>query len=173
MLTFRFSGGGGTMTVPEVLTTGMIGKKLLLEFTPEWNGMTKTVVFSDGCETRDVPFAGNPVTIPAALLERPLRTLTVGVYGVSADGTVAIPTVRALGPMILPGAQPSGEAAAEPVIPLWEQIHAQLGDLGELDTDTKENLVAAINEILAKAREDGTLAALSIKYFGADLTQPQ
>ena len=35
-----------------------------------------------------------------------------------------------------------------------------------------DTLVAAINEILAKAREDGTLAALSIKYFGADLTKP-
>ena len=32
------------------------------------------------------------------------------------------------------------------------------------------SLVAAINEILAKAREDGTLAALSEKYFHLDLT---
>ena len=38
------------------------------------------------------------------------------------------------------------------------------------DTDT---LVAAINEILAKAREDGTLSALSEKYFGVDLTSAQ
>ena len=34
------------------------------------------------------------------------------------------------------------------------------------------SLLAAINEILAQAREDGTLAALSQKYFNADLTQP-
>ncbi len=34
------------------------------------------------------------------------------------------------------------------------------------------SLLAAINAILAQAREDGTLAALSIKYFGADLTNP-
>lgn len=34
-----------------------------------------------------------------------------------------------------------------------------------------ETLVAAINGILQKAREDGTLAALSEKYFGADLTR--
>ncbi len=32
-------------------------------------------------------------------------------------------------------------------------------------------LVARINEILAAAREDGTLAALSMKYFGADMTK--
>ena len=34
-----------------------------------------------------------------------------------------------------------------------------------------ETLLAKINEILQKAREDGTLAALSIKYFGEDKTQ--
>ena len=34
------------------------------------------------------------------------------------------------------------------------------------------SLLAAINEILAQAREDGTLAALSQKYFNADLTNP-
>jgi cystine transport system substrate-binding protein len=34
-----------------------------------------------------------------------------------------------------------------------------------------ETLIAAVNEILAKAREDGTLAALSEKYFGQDLTK--
>lgn len=34
------------------------------------------------------------------------------------------------------------------------------------------SLLAAINEILAQARQDGALAALSEKYFGADLTNP-
>ena len=34
------------------------------------------------------------------------------------------------------------------------------------------SLLAAVNEALAKAREDGTLAALSLKFFGADLTNP-
>ncbi|MDO4865066.1 MAG: transporter substrate-binding domain-containing protein [Clostridia bacterium] len=33
-----------------------------------------------------------------------------------------------------------------------------------------EALVAAINEILEQARQDGTLSALSVKYFGQDLT---
>ena len=34
------------------------------------------------------------------------------------------------------------------------------------------SLLAAVNEALARAREDGTLAALSLKYFNADLTNP-
>ena len=38
--------------------------------------------------------------------------------------------------------------------------------------DDTVSLVAAINDILRQAREDGTLAALSVKYFGTDLTNP-
>ena len=38
--------------------------------------------------------------------------------------------------------------------------------------DDTASLVEAINAILQQAREDGTLAELSIKYFGADLTNP-
>ena len=40
-------------------------------------------------------------------------------------------------------------------------------------TEKTESLVAAINDVLAKAREDGTLEALSIKYFGEDLTKAE
>lgn len=36
-----------------------------------------------------------------------------------------------------------------------------------------ETLVAAINDILEKARQDGTLAAISEKYFGLDLTKAE
>jgi cystine transport system substrate-binding protein len=35
------------------------------------------------------------------------------------------------------------------------------------------SLLEKINEILAAAREDGSLAAISEKYFGLDLTQPE
>ena len=36
--------------------------------------------------------------------------------------------------------------------------------------EDSDSLVAAINEILQKAREDGTLAEISMKFFGKDLT---
>ena len=35
------------------------------------------------------------------------------------------------------------------------------------------SLLAEIDRILEELRQDGTLAALSVKYFGADLTKPQ
>ena len=39
------------------------------------------------------------------------------------------------------------------------------------DADT-DSLVEAVNEILEAARQDGTLAEISLKYFDLDLTQP-
>ena len=39
--------------------------------------------------------------------------------------------------------------------------------------EESDTLVAAVNEVLTRIREDGTLAALSEKYFGQDLTNPQ
>lgn len=40
-------------------------------------------------------------------------------------------------------------------------------------TDENADLMAKINEILAELRNDGTLAKLSVKYFGEDLTGAQ
>ena len=39
--------------------------------------------------------------------------------------------------------------------------------------DDTASLVDAVNAILEQAREDGSLAAISEKYFGADLTKPE
>lgn len=64
MLTFRFSGADGTMTEPEILTSGMVGKQVKLEFTADWDNLLKTVVFSAGKVNRDVVYTGESVTIP-------------------------------------------------------------------------------------------------------------
>ena len=147
MLTFYFSGAEGRMTGQELLTAGMVGRQILLEFSPEWENLSKTVVFSDGVNTRDVVFTGNPVTIPARVLEKPLRRLTVGVYGVGPTGAVVIPTVRVDGPVIRPGTVLAGEVDGEEAAPVWAQILGNMGDLSRLITRNKNTLVAAINEV--------------------------
>ena len=155
MLTFRFSGTCGVMTVPEQLTSGMVGKQLLLEFSPEWDSLRKTVVFSNGSMVQDVVFTGGPVTIPAGVLEKPLKSLWVGVYGVSADGKVVIPTIRAEGPTIQPGVDPSGDITADPDLPVWAQLQAAMGSTEDLQTEARDSLVSAINELAGKNPETG------------------
>ena len=45
-------------------------------------------------------------------------------------------------------------------------------EINDLKERAEMNHLARINEILEQARQDGTLAAISIKYFGLDLTRP-
>ena len=148
MLTFRFTGADGCMMENETLTSGMIGKKVKLEFSSEWSELRKTAVFMAGTVIRDVLDVTDEVEIPAEVLAVPLKQLYVGVYGVSADGTVT-PTIRAQGPMIEPGTDPSGDEGTKPELPVWTQILASIGELKNLNTADKNNLVAAINEAAA------------------------
>ena len=68
----------------------------------------------------------------------------------NASGVV-LPTVWVTLGKVQPAAEPSGGPAAEPTLPIWAQLQKQIGDLDDLKTYNKDNLVAAINE----ARQSG------------------
>ena len=118
------------MTVEETLTSGMVGKEVKLEFSEEWENFSKTLVFSAGEISRDAVVAGDVAVIPHEVLAEARKPLYVGVYGVGADGRV-IPTVRAQGPFIQPGAEPSGEESLDPTLPVWAQLQQQIAELRE------------------------------------------
>ena len=139
---------------PELLTAGM-SKAVTVQFvfSPEWDGLTKTAVFSNGKTTVDVLAAnwdGDTVPIPHEVLAVPGRHARVGVYGADESGVV-LPTVWVSLGKVQPGADPSGDASADPSLPVWAQLQKQIGDLDDLETHNKETLVAAINE----ARQSG------------------
>ena len=129
MLTFRFTGVDGQMTETETLTSGMIGKTVKLEFSEDWQGLTKTAVFTAGGITRDVVGVEDVAIIPAEVLAYPAKQLCVGVYGTSAEAGIAIPTIRAVGPVIQPGANPFGDEGVDPGIPVWAQLQEELDRL--------------------------------------------
>lgn len=137
MLTFRFTGADGRMVEEETLTSGMIGKKVKLEFSDDWNDLRKTAVFMAGSVTRDVLQVSDVIEIPAEVLAVPLKRLYVGVYGVSGDRCV-IPTIRAPGPIIEPGTDPSGDEGTNPALPFWAQIEADVDAL-EKEVDALKN----------------------------------
>ena len=134
---------------PELLTAGM-SKAVTVQFvfSPDWDGLTKTAVFSNGKTTVDVLAAnwdGDTVPVPHEVLAVPGRHARVGVYGADESG-VALPTVWVSLGKIQPGADPSGDASADPSLPVWAQLQKQIGDLDDLKTYNKGNLVDAINE---------------------------
>lgn len=134
---------------PELLTAGM-AKAVTVEFvfSPEWDGLTKTAVFSNGKTTVDVLAAnwdGDTVPVPHEVLAVPGRHARVGVYGADESGVV-LPTVWVSLGKVQPGAEPSGDETADPSLPVWAQLQKQIGDLDDLKTYNKGNLVDAINE---------------------------
>jgi len=149
MLTFHFSYADGKMTVPETLTSGMVGQRVKFVFSSEWNNLQKTAIFRAGAVTRIVTDIEDEAVIPAEVLEIPLRQLYVGVYGISADGSVVIPTVRAEGPQILPGVDPSADPGTDPTLPVWAQLQTEILNTNERITDNTKNTVSAISEIKA------------------------
>lgn len=143
---------------PELLTAGM-SKAVTVQFvfSPEWDGLTKTAVFSNGKTTVDVLAAnwdGDTVPVPHEVLAVPGRHARVGVYGADESGVV-LPTVWVSLGKVQPGADPSGDASADPSMPVWAKLQNQIGDLDDLKTYNKGNLVDAINEARSSGGSGG------------------
>lgn len=137
-----------TQLVP--IPKGIVGATVSIEYMDSaWDGLQKTVVFRSAV-TKDVLSSGNEVVIPAEVVSRAGRNLCIGVYGVNAENNVVIPTIWTdLGP-VNSAAAPSGDASSDQSLPVWAQIQGMIGNLDELDTEMKNDIVAAVNEALAK-----------------------
>ena len=134
---------------PEVLTAGMVKvASVRFVFSADWDGLTKTAVFTNGRTTVDVlpeKWDGDTVAVAPEVLAVAGRYARVGVYGTNASGVV-LPTVWATLGKVQPAADPSGDASTDPTLPVWAQLQEIIGDLNDLTTKAKNNLVAAINE---------------------------
>lgn len=143
---------------PELLTAGM-SKAVTVQFvfSPAWDGLTKTAVFTNGKTTVDVLAAnwdGDTVPVPHEVLAVPGRHARVGVYGANESGVI-LPTVWVSLGKVQPGADPSGDVSADPALPVWQQLQKQIGDLDDLKTYNKGNLVDAINEARSSGGSGG------------------
>lgn len=143
---------------PELLTAGM-AKAVTVEFafSDDWRGLTKTAVFSAGRTTVDVlesAWDGNKVVVPHEILAEAGPIARVGVYGANADGLI-LPTVWVTLGKVMPAAEPSGDPGADPTLPIWAQLQNQIGDLDDLKTYNKGNLVDAINEARSSGGSGG------------------
>lgn len=139
---------------PELLTAGMQrAVTVRFVFSPDWDGLTKTAVFSNGRKTVDVlqaNWADNTAEVPNEILAAPGYIARAGVYGTDETGLV-LPTVWVTLGKVMPAADPSGDESTNEALPVWQQIQNQIGDLEKLKTYNKDNLVNAINE----ARQSG------------------
>lgn len=171
MIKVYISGNRADVTEREPLTSGTVGKVINFAFTEDWRPLIKYAVFEgSGCRIA-LTNIGDSCIIPHEVLAKHGGALRVGVYGRTADGSAATPTVYAQLGIIQRGADPNADPSTKPTLPVWAQIQAQIGDLSNLTTEDKTSLVAAINEAAlsggGSGGKDGT-GIESITYKGED-----
>lgn len=127
-LTIQVSGIKTSVIARRMIPAGIIGAQVRFEFDGTWDGLTKTAVFR-GCVIKDIPMDSEVVTIPAETVARPLPELEIGVYGVNADGTIAIPTLWAKCGRVRDATDPSGDTSTDPTLPVWAQLQAEVEQL--------------------------------------------
>lgn len=116
-------------------------------FSSDWVGLQKTVVFTNGIETRDVILSEDECYIPHEVLATPRVRVRVGVYGTDGDRLV-LPTIWADLGRVHDAAEPSDDPSVDPTLPIWAGILNNIGDLSDLLTKNKESLVDAVNEVV-------------------------
>ena len=131
---FIFYANKNLLTVhqKEPITSGSANTyRVQFEFSPDWDGLTRTACFRSGGQTISVLLdeTGRCV-IPWEVLEKPRCRLEAGVCGVR-DGNVVLPTVWADLGMVLEGAEP-GEPARPPTAGVFEQVMGELAAVREL-----------------------------------------
>lgn len=146
MIKVYISGNRADVTEREPLTSGTVGKVLNFAFTEDWRLLIKYAVFEGSGRRIALTNIGDSCIIPHEVLAKHGGALRVGVYGRTADGSAATPTVYAQLGIIQRGADPNADPSTKPTLPVWAQIQAQIGDLADLTTTAKDTLVAAINE---------------------------
>lgn len=119
-ISVKTNGTSITATVDGVITSGMVGLPVVIEYGEGWEGLNKFVSFRVDEFQRTRENVKSATTVPWEMLRRHGKVLYVGVEGRTKDGTVVMPTVWASVGTIKRGASrgivpPDGDET-----PLWD-----------------------------------------------------
>ena len=137
------TGASARAEVDGLLTSGMVGIPVAITYDSAWDGLTKALVCRGGSVIRTILDVGDAATVPHECMIAN-ATLQIGVEGRNADGTLVIPTVWARCGLICSGANAEADPSTDPTLPVWAQIQAMIGNLDDLNTEAKDNLVLPI-----------------------------
>lgn len=126
---------------PTRITSGTVGMPAEFTFDSQWDGLSKVAVFRAGDLVMAVDIPEAETTVPWEILDKPNVWLSVGVYGVSADGSVVIPTTWANVSKIHVGVDLDGDHSTDPTLPIWQKIMNRIDNLSS----------ASITEVVLRA----------------------
>lgn len=154
----KIIGTAAVVSEVKTITSGMIGATVGIEYDSTWDGLQKQVVFKTAFKTVNA----DGCTVPPELLRISGINLLAGVYGYTGDGSVAIPTVWASLGSIQSGADPEGDEAAKPTLPVWARMQTQIDGVEESFNDLAVSTgaaLAAANKAASDAAEHAVDAA--------------
>ena len=140
-------------TAPARIPKGILGAAVKLSFSPEWEGLTKTVVFRAGEVVKDVLDVEDVAVIPSECTREAGVLLEIGVYGVDGENTVAIPTLWAAIGRVTEAADPSGDTTTDPQLPVWAQLLEMVTQLEKQGAAKEE--VARLLEMVTQLEQQG------------------
>ena len=142
---------------------GIIGAEVVFDFSADWAGLKKNVVFV-GAKDVEILDIHDSVNLPPEVVSATNINVRVGVVGLDANKKLVIPTLWADLGTVKPAAPV--DMGYDPTLPIWAQLMGMIGDLRNLNTEDKSDLVAAVNEVM---RNGGGGAG---GYYTPIVTQP-
>ena len=150
----KLTGAKAQATVDGILTAGMVGIPVTIEYDDTWDGLTKHLVCRcskwgpDRGITRTVPDIENVATVAREVMLGDYY-LYLGVEGYSADGKLVIPSTWADCGKIQHSANAGDDPSTNPYLPIWAQMQTEIRQLQQ-NAVTNESLGDGIKAYLEK-----------------------
>ena len=112
----------------------MVGIPVTIEYDDAWDGLTKNLMCrcspwnSDSGEIRTILNVGETTVVAHEVMQAG-QYLHLGVEGFREDGTLVMPTTWARCGKIECGANTCEDPSADPELPIWNQLQAQLDQI--------------------------------------------
>lgn len=148
-----------TVREREPITSGSVNAyPVRIEFSPDWDGLERTVIFQAGCEEKAVALSGEACTIPQEVLSASGRYLMAGVCGRQGENVV-LPTIWASLGLILEGA-----ALSRPSDPCPGSVvdHQTLINRDAADQHPITAITNLERELSKRLNEDGAMSVVDI-----------
>ena len=154
------------ITEREPLLAGSVDlNKIEFSFSGEWSGLIKQIDFTNeqSGQSRRISAQMQVCTVPWELL-RTEGDINCYVRGIGADGKLKMRTNEANLGTVLGSAQDDVPGSASPTPEVCDELAAKIGEPTELETEAKDNLVAAVNEVkhTADSKQDKLIAGDNI-----------
>ena len=125
-------GAKASAEVRGVLTAGMVGIPVTIEYDDSWNGLSKNLVCRGGLgyekfkgESRTILGVGTAAKVaPEVMIAG--EVLYLGIEGYNEDGSLVMPTTWACCGTIQDGVKTEGGSSEDPTLPIWAQLQAQI-----------------------------------------------